>query len=114
VEIVWRSILLLVLRYKATEKCAVARELVIESDDPGTAVKALDAMAYTIWNECGCKHDGDGRKRGCDNCRMEHCCEAQPTIAAAMRRTKARRTIEAARRGQASILPGNAPHTIRE
>jgi ribulose 1,5-bisphosphate carboxylase large subunit-like protein len=32
---------------RRTEKCAVARELVIESDDPGTAVKALDAMAYT-------------------------------------------------------------------
>jgi len=66
---------LLVVRYKATEEYAVACELVIESDDPGTAVKALDAMAYTIWNERGCKHDGGWRKRGCDKCRMEHCCE---------------------------------------
>jgi hypothetical protein len=69
------SCLGLVVRYKATEKCPVACELIIESDDPDTPVKALDAMAYTIWNECGCKHDGDGRKCGCDKCRMDHCCE---------------------------------------
>jgi hypothetical protein len=57
------SCLGLVVRYKATEKCPVACELIIESDDPDTPVKTLDVMAYTIWNEC------DDRPRcGCGRC----------------------------------------------
>ena len=63
------SCLGVVVRYKATEKCPVACELIITSDDPETPIKALDVMAYTIWEECGCQHD-DGRKCGCRTC---HC-----------------------------------------
>jgi hypothetical protein len=49
------------------------------SDDPETPVKALDVMAYTVWEECGCKHDGDGRRCGCRTCRScegaaDDCC----------------------------------------
>ena len=51
----------LVIRYKATEKCPIASELLITSDDPTTPVKTLDVMAYTIWDECRCKRD-------CDKC----------------------------------------------
>ena len=42
------SCLGVVIRYKATEKCPIACELVIESDDPATPVKTLDVMAYTV------------------------------------------------------------------
>ena len=68
------SCLGVVVRYKATEKCPVACELIIESDDPETPVRALDVMAYTIWEKCGCKHDGDGHKCGCRTC---HCGEGE-------------------------------------
>jgi hypothetical protein len=71
------SCLGVVVRYKATQKCPVACELIVTSDDPDTPVKALDVMAYTIWDECGCKHDDDERKCGCDKCRREHCCEGE-------------------------------------
>jgi hypothetical protein len=67
----------LVVRHKATEKCPAACELTIKSSHPETPVKTLDAMAYTSWNECGCKHDGDGRKCGCDKCCTERCCEGE-------------------------------------
>jgi hypothetical protein len=70
------SCLGVVVRYKATEKCPVACELIITSDDPQTPVKALDVMAYTIWDECGCKHD-DGRRCGCGRCRREQCCDGE-------------------------------------
>jgi hypothetical protein len=68
------SCLGVVIRYKATEKCPIACELVITSDDPTTPVKTLDVMAYTIWGGCGCKHDRDearecGCERCCDRCR---------------------------------------------
>ena len=53
------SCLGVVVRYKATEKVPIASELVITSDDPTTPVKTLDVMAYTIWNECGCKQRCD-------------------------------------------------------
>jgi hypothetical protein len=70
------SCLGVVVRYKATEKCPIASELIITSDDPTTPVRALDAMAYTIWDRCDCKHcGGDCKKCGCDRCRCEHCCE---------------------------------------
>ena len=57
----------------------MACELIIMSDDPETPVKALDVMAYTVWEECGCKHDGDGRRCGCRTCRScegaaDDCC----------------------------------------
>jgi hypothetical protein len=72
------SCLGVVVRYKATEKCPIASELIITSDDPTTPVKALDAMAYTIWGRCDCKHCGDDCKKcGCDRCRCEHCCEGE-------------------------------------
>lgn len=71
------SCLTVVVRYKATEKVPIASELVITSDDPSTPVKTLDAMAYTIWNECGCR-------QRCDKCRDcgcnppgDCCCEGQ-------------------------------------
>jgi hypothetical protein len=66
-----------VIRYKATEKCPIASELVITSDDPTTPVKTLDVMAYTIWDECRCKRDCDqcGGK-GCDACRCKGPCGA--------------------------------------
>ena len=54
------SCLGVVVRYMATERCPIAAELVITSDDPGAPVKTLDAMAYTVWNDCGC-----GGKQGC-------------------------------------------------
>lgn len=66
----------LVIRYKATEKCPICCELVITSDDPITSVKTLDVMAYTIWNECGCKQCCDDCRKGCCNKRhTESCCE---------------------------------------
>jgi hypothetical protein len=66
----------LVIRYKATEKCPVACELVITSDDPATPVKTLDVMAYTIWDECHCHRDCDKcGGRGCDRCRCGGACD---------------------------------------
>jgi len=66
----------LVIRYKATEKCPIACELVITSDDPTMPVKTLDVMAYTIWDACCCKRDCDkcGGK-GCDRCRCKGACD---------------------------------------
>jgi hypothetical protein len=60
------SCLSVVIRYKAGEKCPRPCELVISSDDPATPVKTIDLLAYTIWNECGCK-------KCCDECRKETC-----------------------------------------
>jgi hypothetical protein len=72
------SCLGLVIRYKATEKCPIASELVITSDDPTTPVKTLDAMAYTIWDSCHCKHHGgECETCGCDRCCRHHCCEGE-------------------------------------
>jgi len=70
------SCLSVVVRYKATEKCPIASELIIKSDDPTMPVKALDAMAYTIWDRCDCKGHGHGcDKCGCDQCYCEQCCQ---------------------------------------
>jgi len=60
------SCLGLMVRYKATEKCPRASELVITSDDPTTPVKTLDLTAFTIWGDCGCQ-------RCCDDCRKGRC-----------------------------------------
>ena len=68
------SCLGVVIRYKATEKCPVCCELVITSDDPVTPVKTLDVMAYTIWNECGCKQSCDDCRKGCCNKHQTECC----------------------------------------
>ncbi|MGH7049534.1 MAG: hypothetical protein ACREE5_02685, partial [Acetobacteraceae bacterium] len=66
------SCLGVVIRYKATEKCPIACELVIESDDPAMPVKTLDVMAYTVWDECCCKRACDAcHGKGCDRCRCE-------------------------------------------
>jgi hypothetical protein len=68
------SCLGVVIRYKALEKCPVASELVITSDDPSTPVKTLDLMAYTIWNHCGCKHCCEECKKGCCDKHHDDCC----------------------------------------
>ena len=66
----------LVIRYKATEKCPIACELVITSDDPTTPVKTLDVMAYTIWDECRCERNCDKcGGRGCERCRCGGTCD---------------------------------------
>jgi hypothetical protein len=69
------SCLNVVIRYKATEKCARSCELIIESDDPKTPVRALELLAYTIWDGCGCKDCCEGcRKGGCEKNHSEACC----------------------------------------
>ena len=72
------SCLGVVIRYKATEKCPRCCELVITSDDPTTPIKILDVLAYTIWNNCGCKQCCDDCRKGCCEKRHnEQCCEAR-------------------------------------
>jgi len=68
------SCLSVVIRYKATERCPVACELVIMSDDPLTPVKTLDVMAYTIWSQEGCTHFCDECRKGCCSKHHEECC----------------------------------------
>ncbi|HEV3176318.1 MAG TPA: choice-of-anchor D domain-containing protein [Stellaceae bacterium] len=69
------SCLGVVVRYKATEKCPRACELVISSDDPVTPVKHMDLLAYTIWNGGGCKQCCDDCKKGCcDKGHTDRCC----------------------------------------
>jgi hypothetical protein len=68
------SCLGVVIRYKATEKCPVACELVIQSDDPTTPVKTLDVMAYTIWSPCNCSRCCDECKKGCCSKTHDDCC----------------------------------------
>lgn len=65
------------IRYKATEKCPRACELVITSDDPVTPVKTVDVMAYTIVNPCGCSKCCDDCKKGCCDKQHDPCCNAQ-------------------------------------
>ena len=72
------SCLSVVIRYKATEKCPRCCELVITSDDPDTPIKVIEVLAYTIWNNCGCKQCCDDCNKGC--CEKSHhqqCCEAR-------------------------------------
>lgn len=70
------SCLSVLIRYKATEKCPRCCELVITSDDPITPVKILDAMAYTIWSDCGCKKCSDDcRKECCSAQSLDPCCD---------------------------------------
>ena len=71
------SCLSVLIRYKATEKCPRACELVIASDDPLTPVKTLDVMAYTIPNTCGCS-------KCCEDCRRA--AATRRTMRAAARR----------------------------
>ena len=71
------SCLSVLIRYKATEKCPRCCELVITSDDPITPVKILDVMAYTIWNDCGCKKCCGDCQKGCCEKRHDECCSAQ-------------------------------------
>jgi hypothetical protein len=69
------SCLGVVIRYKATERCPRSCDLVITSDDPATPVKTMDLLAYTIWNECGCKQCCDDCKKGCcDKRHTDRCC----------------------------------------
>ncbi len=71
------SCLSVLIRYKASERCPRACELVITSDDPMTPVKTLDVMAYTIPNPCCCSNCCEDCRRGC--CTKTHgaCCSAQ-------------------------------------
>jgi Abnormal spindle-like microcephaly-assoc'd, ASPM-SPD-2-Hydin len=70
------SCLPLVIRYRAEEKCPVACELVISSDDPDAPVRTLDVMGYTIWNQCGCEHHCDDCKKcGCEKKHPGCCCQ---------------------------------------
>jgi Abnormal spindle-like microcephaly-assoc'd, ASPM-SPD-2-Hydin len=67
-----------VIQYRANEKCPRPCELVIESDDPATPVKFVEALAYTIW-DTGCKEGcDDRRKEDCDDCR-KGCCDKHPS-----------------------------------
>jgi hypothetical protein len=69
------SSLSVVIQYKATEKCPRACELIIETDDPLKPVLVLDVLAYTIWNDCGCKDDcGCGCKGGSEKHEGHHGC----------------------------------------
>ncbi len=68
------SCLGVVIRYKAEEKCPVASQLVITSDDPATPVKTIDLMAYTIWNQGGCKCGGNDCKKDCCKGGDDECC----------------------------------------
>ncbi|MRG58023.1 choice-of-anchor D domain-containing protein [Phyllobacterium sp. SYP-B3895] len=71
------SCLNVLIRYKATEKCPRACELIITSDDPLTPVKTLDVMAYTIPNNCGCSKCCDDCRQGGCNKAHDACCNAQ-------------------------------------
>jgi hypothetical protein len=66
----------LVIRYKAKERCPIACELIITSDDPATPVKTLDVMAYTVWDDCRREQrcDACGGK-GCDRCGCGPACD---------------------------------------
>jgi photosystem II stability/assembly factor-like uncharacterized protein len=67
------SCLWVVIRYKATEKCARCCELIVESDDPISPVKTLELTAYTIWNDC-CKQCCDECRNGCCTKTHKECC----------------------------------------
>lgn len=71
------SCLSVLIRYKATERCPRACELVITSDDPATPIKTLDVMAYTIPNTCGCKKCCEDCRKGCCDKTHDACCSAQ-------------------------------------
>ena len=69
------SCLNVVIRYKATEKCARYCELIIQSDDPSTPVETIEVLAYTIWDPCGCKDCCEECPKGCCEKRhTDHCC----------------------------------------
>jgi hypothetical protein len=66
-----------VIRYRATERCPRACEIVITSDDPVTPVKDLEVLAYTVWNDCGCKNCCEACQKG--SCAKRHtpgCCQS--------------------------------------
>lgn len=71
------SCLNLLIRYKATERCPRACELVIASDDPAAPVKTLDLLAYTAADSCACgKCDDDCPRGGCGHAGRP-CCSLQ-------------------------------------
>ena len=71
------SCLSVLIRYKATERCPRACELVITSDDPATPIKTLDVMAYTIPGGCGCRKCCEDCRKGCCDKTHDACCSAQ-------------------------------------
>ena len=70
------SCLDVLIRYKAKEKCPKSAELVILSNDPKRPKIVLDLMAYTAWDNCGCKNCCKDCHKGC--CKKKHhdssCC----------------------------------------
>ncbi len=73
------SCLALVIRYTAKERCPRSCDLVITSDDPATPVRMVELMAYTIWDDCGCKECcEDCRKGRCEKRHHECCCQKCP------------------------------------
>ncbi len=71
------SCLNVLIRYKATERCPRACELVITSDDPTMPVKLLDVMAYTIPGSCGCSKCCEDCRKGCCGKTHDEGCSAQ-------------------------------------
>jgi kumamolisin len=66
--------LAVVIRYKATERIPRSSDLVIICDDPEMPVKIVEALAYTIWRECGCKQCCHECRKGQCEKRHSECC----------------------------------------
>jgi HYDIN/CFA65/VesB family protein len=64
----------ILIRYKAEEKCPRAQGLVIKTDDPENAEKALDLLAYTVWEKAPSKNCGEC---GCSECCCNQGCTPQ-------------------------------------
>jgi subtilisin family serine protease len=66
------SCLSLVLQYFANERVPKPCELIIKSDDPGDPIRAVEVVAYTIWDCCDtcCKEPHK-------ECREEHRCDCK-------------------------------------
>ncbi len=60
------------IQYHATERCARLTELVIHSDDPTTPERALELVAYSLWDDCHCGKSHRDHDDRCD------CREHQP------------------------------------
>lgn len=70
------SSLAVVIRYKASERCPRSSELIIKSDDPATPVKIVEVLAYTVWDDCGCKKCCEEcRKGSCGKRHSDSCCD---------------------------------------
>ena len=63
-----------VIRYRATEKYPKACELIVKCDDPDTPVRALDVIAYTLWQHFCCDCCDPCRAKCCEEC-SKGCCD---------------------------------------